>query len=99
MTYAHNEAASIELLDQVITTCRERERDAVIATDATIHDLAPPLQQNRSRDDVAAWLEGSRTAVEQDFTDLRVHVVGDVLFLKSVMRGRRLQTQAWRTER
>lgn len=62
-----DETAIIELLDRVTTAYRERDPDAVVAADAPdaeVYDLAPPLRQRRSRDDVAAWLEGWHGPVE-----------------------------------
>ena len=102
MTNSQDEAAIIELLDQITTAYRERDPDAVVAadaTDATIYDLAPPLQQRRSREDVAAWLEGWQGPVEQEFKDLRVHVDGDVAFAYGLARVRATaldgQTAQW----
>ena len=91
MKNTQDETAIIELLDRVTTAYRERDPDAVVAADAPdaeIYDLAPPLRQRRSRDDVAAWLEGWHGPVEQEFKDLRVQVDGDVAFAYGLARVR-----------
>ena len=84
-----DETAIIELLNRITTAYRDRDADAAVAADAadaTIYDLAPPLQQRRRSEDVAAWLEGWQGPVEQEFRDVRVHVDGDVAFAYGLAR-------------
>ena len=79
----------IALLDSVSRAYRERDPDGAVAADApdaTIFDLAPPLQRARSRDDVAAWLENWKGPVEQEFRNLQVHAEGGIALVHGFVK-------------